>query len=416
MKLTPDMKWLLSNLIDKTTGKPLAGGLVSDLVTWNGFKVGIIGLAEEEWITTLGSCDTTQLEYKDFVSEGRRLAIELKKQGAEFVFAITHMRLPNDEKLAREVDEIDVILGGHDHFYDSKIVNGKPLLKSGVDFNFLTTLKITVQEGSKPTFDIEKIEINTSIPEDPEMAKTVEEVSASMEAQMKKIIIESDVTLNTKSEHIRQEESLVGNLTADALRSMYSTDIAIVNAGSIRSDGVYNPGDFSMKDLMSIFPFEDVCVSVKMTGKQLWATLENGVSHLPAQEGRFPCIAGFSFTFDSTKPSGHRVVSVTFKNEPVKDDQIFTCAAKLYMVEGHDGYETLVECRPLIIDEENGQMLSTVLLNYFRELNIVRAITATEDQLRVIRVLHRLRKEKGKNLGRICPVLENRIVDVSKAK
>lgn len=34
---------------------------------------------------------------------------------------MTHMRLPNDELLAEEAgDVIDLILGGHDHFYDVK--------------------------------------------------------------------------------------------------------------------------------------------------------------------------------------------------------------------------------------------------------------------------------------------------------
>jgi 5'-nucleotidase len=261
MKLTNNMKWMLSNLNDTTTGKPLAGGLVSDLIEWNGIKIGIIGLVEEEWITTLGSVDTTQLEYKDFIEQGRKLAIELKQQqGAQLVFAITHMRLPNDEKLAQQVDEIDAIFAGHDHFYDSKIVNGKPLLKSGVDFQYLTTLKIDLEQGSTPKYEITKIDITTKIPEDPAMAEIVQQVSATMEAQMKKVIIESDVVFNTKSEHIRVEESLIGNLTADALRSLYSSDIAIVNSGTIRSDGIYHAGDFTMKDLLSIFPFEDVCV------------------------------------------------------------------------------------------------------------------------------------------------------------
>jgi 5''-nucleotidase/2'',3''-cyclic phosphodiesterase and related esterases len=34
------------------------------------------------------------------------------------VIALTHMRNPNDVKLAENVDEIDLILGGHDHVYE----------------------------------------------------------------------------------------------------------------------------------------------------------------------------------------------------------------------------------------------------------------------------------------------------------
>ena len=35
--------------------------------------------------------------------------------GCRFVIALTHMRTPNDVRLAKEVEEIDLILGGHDH-------------------------------------------------------------------------------------------------------------------------------------------------------------------------------------------------------------------------------------------------------------------------------------------------------------
>jgi 5'-nucleotidase len=79
-------KWLLSNLIDKTTNKPLAGAVPHDLIEWNGVKIGLIGLIEDEWIQTLASVDTTTLAYEDFITCGRRLATELKQQGAQVRF------------------------------------------------------------------------------------------------------------------------------------------------------------------------------------------------------------------------------------------------------------------------------------------------------------------------------------------
>lgn len=45
-------------------------------------------------------------------------------QGADIVIALTHMRWPNDEKLAENVPEIDLVLGGHDHDFDIKEVLG----------------------------------------------------------------------------------------------------------------------------------------------------------------------------------------------------------------------------------------------------------------------------------------------------
>lgn len=39
-------------------------------------------------------------------------------QGCDYVIALTHMRTPNDIRLAENVDGIDLILGGHDHVYE----------------------------------------------------------------------------------------------------------------------------------------------------------------------------------------------------------------------------------------------------------------------------------------------------------
>jgi hypothetical protein len=56
--------------------------------------------------------------YTDFVEVGRDLALHLRQEEhCDLVIALTHMRAPNDERLARSVAEIDVVLGGHDHDY-----------------------------------------------------------------------------------------------------------------------------------------------------------------------------------------------------------------------------------------------------------------------------------------------------------
>jgi 5'-nucleotidase len=54
------------------------------------------------------------------------------------------MRIPREQKLAREVPEVDIILGGHDHVYHSELINGVLLLKSGTDFEEFSDLKVTI--------------------------------------------------------------------------------------------------------------------------------------------------------------------------------------------------------------------------------------------------------------------------------
>lgn len=77
-----------------------------------------MGLVEHEWLATLASIEVGDVTYIDFVEEGRRLEPLLRQAGCDVVVALTHMRVPNDQRLGREVPGIDIILGGHDHHYE----------------------------------------------------------------------------------------------------------------------------------------------------------------------------------------------------------------------------------------------------------------------------------------------------------
>lgn len=104
---------------------------------------------EEDWLETI--VGLPPVEYLDFVMEGRRLALELREQGAKIIIALTHMRMPNAEKyasfvdlaieivleshtpfyrLGKEVAEIDLVLNGHDHFYEVTIIYHPTLVGS----------------------------------------------------------------------------------------------------------------------------------------------------------------------------------------------------------------------------------------------------------------------------------------------
>jgi len=85
------------------------------------------------------------VRYVDYVEDGRNLAKELREQhNVDFVFALTHMREPSDRRLAREVPEIDMIFGGHDHTYLVEKVNATWIVKSGTDFRELTHIRMNI--------------------------------------------------------------------------------------------------------------------------------------------------------------------------------------------------------------------------------------------------------------------------------
>jgi len=360
--------WLLSNVVNKDTDEQLVGTVKQVIIDWEGVKVGIHGLAEREWLDTVSNIDTFA-KYLDFVEVGKELTKDLREKGADIVVCLAHMRMNNCEKLALEVPDVDIVLAGHDHFYEVKKVGATNIVLSGTDFRNFSAIKGSKQNG-KWDFTIEQVDIVSTIPEDPEMLALVKEATADVEKQMGKVLGTTGTILDATNANNRTGETNMGNLVADVMKSGFQTEIAFINGGSIRSDDTYGPGDFTLKNLISILPFPDMVVKIRITGKQLKDTLETSVSRYPAQDGRFLQISGFNFGFNPEKPAGERVEWIKINDEPLDLNKKYLAATKAYIALGNDGYDCLLGCE-MLVDEENGLLLSCLVRKYFIEMKVI---------------------------------------------
>jgi 2',3'-cyclic-nucleotide 2'-phosphodiesterase (5'-nucleotidase family) len=134
-------------------------------------------------------------------------------------------------------------------------------------------------------------------------------------------------------------ESLVGDVVTDAMRTKYDpigVNFAITNSGGLRADltcpTTDNPSDFcppytpppyliTRGQNLTVLPFGNIVVTVPINGAELKTMLENGVSRMPAVDGRFPQVSGLCFTYDIAAPAGSRVTSA------VKADTSGNCTA-----------------------------------------------------------------------------------------
>lgn len=108
------------------------------------------------------------------------------------------MRTPNDCKLAEEVKEIDIILGGHDHVYEVKEVNGTYAIKSGTDFKDFSAIDLKPIEDlsskeleqvkaenmiykNRFIFSSQRVRIDSKWERDPELQKHIKDYEALLE-------------------------------------------------------------------------------------------------------------------------------------------------------------------------------------------------------------------------------------------
>ena len=319
------------------------------------------------------------LIYKSASTTANELAPILRAQGAQIVIAITHAREPSDLKLAEKAHPglIDMILGGHDHFYAHHIVNNIHILRSGTDFKQLSY----IEARRKPDecgwdFDIIRRDLMRTIPEDEVMARLVDSLTSSLRSKLEKPIGYTAVPLDGRFTTIRTRESNLGNFICDLMRHYYDADCALMGSGTIRGDQIYPPGVLLLKDMLNCFPFEDPVVVIRLKGKAILAALENGVSLVPALEGRHPQLSNIQFKYNPALPTGSRVMWVKIHNEDLDLDRDYTMATRGYMTRGKDGYSSLRVASDggvaeEIVTEENGILISMILRQYFMSLKIL---------------------------------------------
>src|SRR5262249_34295345 len=161
-------------------------------------------------------------------------------------------------------------------------------------------------------------------PEDAATAAVVADYEARLGMALDEVVGTTQVPLDARFATVRLAESNLGDLIADVLRASVDADLAILNAGAIRSDRVYPAGPLTRRDLVSILPFGDITCKVAVSGAAVLAALNNGVSMLGQEVGRFPQVSGVTLTVDPAAPVGQRVRDVRVKGQPLDLQKQYT--------------------------------------------------------------------------------------------
>lgn len=168
-----------------------------------------------------------------------------------------------------------------------------------------------------------------------QVADITEAVQAVITAKDGEIWGYTDVYLEGERNQVRNQETNLGNLSADAqlkaardALAQGSVVASLKNGGGIRAQigsvdvitGAKEPplanpvagkpeGAVSSLDIENSLRFNNKLMVFETTPEGLKAILEHGVADL-GNQGRFPQLGGISFSFDPDQPAGSRVLNV----------------------------------------------------------------------------------------------------------
>ena len=130
---------------------------------------------------------------------------------------------------------------------------------------------------------------------DPQVAAIVKGFEDELSRELDVVVGTTTVELDSQRSSVRSMETTMGNLIADAIRDGVGAEVGFANGGGIRGDRTYDAGtELTRKDILTELPFGNVTLLIELSGADLLAALENGVSRVEDGAGRFPQVSGIS--------------------------------------------------------------------------------------------------------------------------
>lgn len=309
----------------------------------DGRKVGIVGLANPETPILASPCSEAKFTAPEPALRGA--VAELAKEGVDIVIVLSHLGLDWDKKLARSVDGVDIIVGGHTHSLLSNVrkdaVGPYPVVERSPSGDavlvvtayyageMLGRLNVAFDErgtvrqwsGDALTLDNATLASLKAPKPDPAFVKKMETYSEPLQKLLNEPLgrIEipgvADGMLESDIGVCRRGECLSADIATDAMLEQVSpkAQIALLNSGALR-----NPlpvGHVSRGDVLGALPFYNTLSTVALPGRVIRQALEHGLANYDRGSGAFLQTAGLRYQFDLSKKPGKRVGKITVKDK-----------------------------------------------------------------------------------------------------
>ena len=325
-------------------------------------------------------------EGKDLYAAVQKAVDDATKAGADYVVALGHLGnegstdVWTSKSVIANTTGIDVFIDGHSHeTYDETVKN-----KDGEEVTLAQTGTKLANLG-KVVIDTKTGDVTTELvsgydKQDADTAAFVAKVNDEFSGVLQKVVAKSDVALTTKdpatgNRAVRNAETNLGDLCADAYRVMLGADVAFVNGGGVRAD--IDAGDITYEDIINVHPFGNEACLVETTGQDILDALEMGARLYPEENGGFLQVSGLTCTIDPSVPSGvvlndegefvkvegaYRVNNVMVGGEPLDVNKTYTLASHNYMLKsGGDGFVMFKDDKLL---KDSVMIDNAVLINY----------------------------------------------------
>jgi 2',3'-cyclic-nucleotide 2'-phosphodiesterase (5'-nucleotidase family) len=274
-------RWVIANIQLKKGNKTVpfskdGANFPTSVILDNGkVRVGLFGITipvNKDFVQVTDPFEAARREYEDL------------KNRCDVVVALTHLDIADDRRLAEQLPNLALIMGGHDHDHMMVRVGGVPIAKADANARTAYIHRLYFDRKSRLVrLESELKTIDESVPEEPKTAAAVAKWQQIAAESFRELGFEPTEVVYTTPEPWDGREATVrskhGKLTSTIAQSMLAafpgSDLAIFNGGSVRVDDILE-GPVTQYDIVRILPFGGGISQVRMKGEFLQKVLEAG--------------------------------------------------------------------------------------------------------------------------------------------
>lgn len=342
----------------------------------DGTKIGVIGyLTPETKILAVKN----NVEYIDEITALKKEVLTLQSQGIKIIIALGHSGFKKDLEIAKEVNGLDVVIGGHTNTFlwngntpdieeaigsYPKIVtqaSGEKVLvvQAYAYTKYLGKLHLKFNsKGNIIFYDGNPILLDNSIPQDTDVLKIINRYRHGVLKFFEEIVGNTSIILDGKT--CQRKECNLGNLITDAIIYKYASEyhgkhwtnapIAIIQGGGIRTSIASSslPSIITKGDLLQVMPFEGPLVTIEVNGTTLKQILERSVANYNDLEdnGELLQFSGIKVVYNLKRPKGSRVIRAVVRccecdipqYSEIKEEMLYNIIIPKFLANGGDGY------------------------------------------------------------------------------
>lgn len=385
-------QYLAANVVSKATGEPILPAATVRKV--GGVKVGFIGMTLKGTPGIVNPAGVTTVDFLDEATTANFWAAKLRReQGVKAFVLLLHeggqQANPTDVSgcdgftgpltsiVSKLRPEFGLVVSGHTHrFYTCALPNsgGTTLATSAGSFGTIVTdIDVTMERGSGRFVSARaqnKI-VENGVPDgnggwlrnpDGSFLRN----TARIDAPAKRIADKyrqavapiANRVVGRQTADLPQAanpagESPLGDVIADAQLGRTQgagAQIALMNPGGIRTSLTFNasaggeaPGEVTFGECFAVQPFNNLVVTITLSGAQLKDVLEQQFVgfHNQTVQRILQVSAGFSYSYTSTAAPGSRVSAMALNGTPIDPAQSYRVTVNDFLANGGDGFTDL---------------------------------------------------------------------------